>query len=93
MFMSDGCFIAILLGLQPGYTKYCCFCVNGTVLQDMKITLKRSGKKKHFESRYKKCEAPPLVETSKILLSLLHIKLGLIENYVKAMNQDGAAFK
>jgi len=38
--------IAILLGFQPGY-KYCCFfCVNGTVVQDMNITLKRTGQNK-----------------------------------------------
>ena len=35
----------------------------------------------------------PLVEASKILLPPLHIKLGLMKNFVKAMNQDGAAFK
>ena len=35
----------------------------------------------------------PLVDATKILLPLLHIKLGLMKNFVKAMNQDGAAFK
>ena len=34
------------------------FCVNGTVMQDMNITLKGVVEKKHFESRYKKCELP-----------------------------------
>ena len=47
-------------------------------------------KKKHFESRYKKCE---LVEASKILLPPLHVTLGLMKNFIKAMNQDGPAFK
>jgi len=37
--------ITILLGFQPDYTKYCCFCVNGTVVQDMNITLRRTGQK------------------------------------------------
>ena len=37
--------IDILLGLQPGYAKYCCFCVNEIVPQGMKIILKRSGQK------------------------------------------------
>ena len=35
----------------------------------------------------------PLVKASKILLPPLHIKLGLMKNFVKAMNQDGATFK
>ena len=37
--------IAILLGLQPGIQSIAVFCVNGTVVQDINITLKRSGQK------------------------------------------------
>ena len=35
----------------------------------------------------------PFVEASTILLPPLHIKLGLMKNFVKAVNQDKAAFK
>ena len=35
----------------------------------------------------------PFVKALKILLFPLDIKLGLMKNFVKAMNQDGAAFK
>ena len=51
------------------------------------------AKKKNFESRYKNVKHTPLIEASKILLPPLHIKLGLVKNFVKVMNQDGAAFK
>jgi len=37
-------------------------------------------------------ENQPLVELSKILLSSMHLKLGLMKNFVKAMNQEEAAF-
>jgi len=37
-------------------------------------------------------EYQPLVEPSKILLPSLHLKLGLMKNFVKAMNQGEAAF-
>jgi len=37
-------------------------------------------------------ENQPQVEPSKILLSSMHLKLGLMKNFVKAMNQDEAAF-
>ena len=37
-------------------------------------------------------ENQPLVEPSKILLPSMHLKLGLVKNFVKAMNQDEAAF-
>jgi len=37
-------------------------------------------------------ENQPLVELSKILLPSTHLKLGLMKNFVKAMNQEEAAF-
>jgi hypothetical protein len=37
-------------------------------------------------------ENQPLVETSKILLTSMHLKLGLMKHSVKAINQEDAAF-
>ena len=37
-------------------------------------------------------ESQPLVELSKILLSSMHLKLGMIKNFVREMNQVEAAF-
>jgi len=37
-------------------------------------------------------ENQPLVEPSKILLPSMHLKLGLKKNFVKAVNQEEAAF-
>jgi hypothetical protein len=37
-------------------------------------------------------ENQPQVEPSKILLPSMHLKLGLMKNFVKAMNQEKAAF-
>ena len=37
-------------------------------------------------------ENPALVEPSKILLPSMHLKLGLIKNFIKAMNEEEAAF-
>ena len=37
-------------------------------------------------------ENQPLVEPSKIVLQSMHLKLGLVKNFVKAMNQEEAAF-
>jgi hypothetical protein len=37
-------------------------------------------------------ENQPLVEPSKILLPSMHLKLGLMKNFVKAMNQGAAVF-
>ena len=57
-------------------------------MKDMKIVLKRSGQKGTKNDNY-----TPINKVSKILLSSLHIKLGLMKNFVKEMNQNGAAFK
>ena len=35
----------------------------------------------------------PLVDPKDVLLPPLHIKLGLMKNFVKGMNQEGRAFK
>ena len=40
----------------------------------------------------KNVKRPPLVESSKILLPPLSIKLGLMKNFVKAMDKTGAGF-
>jgi len=37
-------------------------------------------------------ENQPLVEPSKVLLPSMHLKLGLMKNFVKAMNQEESAF-
>jgi hypothetical protein len=37
-------------------------------------------------------ENQPLVDPSKILLPSMHLKLDLMKNFVKAMNQEEAAF-
>jgi hypothetical protein len=37
-------------------------------------------------------ENQPLVEPSTILLPSMHLKLGLMEKFVKAMNQEEASF-
>jgi len=37
-------------------------------------------------------ENQPIVELSKILLPSMHLKLGLVKNFVKAMNQGEVAF-
>ena len=34
----------------------------------------------------------PLVEPSKILFPSMHLKLGLVKNFVKAMNQEETVF-
>ena len=86
--------LGILLGLQKGNTKHPCF-----------LCLWDSGaRERHYKNAKwpaRKTLAPgspnilyePLVPHDKVLLPPLHIKLGLMTQYVKALNKEGSAFK
>ena len=86
--------VAILTGLQLGYTKYCCFlCERDSCTRHDHYVKKKWPKRSTLKAGTKNVKHTPLVVASKILLPLLHIKLGLKKNFVKAMGQDGAVFK
>ena len=92
---SNGDFkvIAILLGLQSGYTKYCFFlCGWDSRARDSHYVRKSWPKRQSLTPGFKNVAHEPLIESSKILLPPLHIKLGLIKNFVKALDVNGSAF-
>lgn len=86
--------ITMLLGQQSGYTKFPCF----LCLWDSRDR-NSHWKKKDWPSRdsllpgEKNVIRDSLVPSDKILLPPLHIKLGLIKQFVKSLNQAGACFK
>jgi len=85
--------IALLLGLQQGFTKYCCFiCEWHSRTQSLHYPRKDWLARKSLEPGIMNVENQPLVELRKILLSSMHLKLGLMKNSVKAMNQEEADF-
>lgn len=75
-----------------GYTKFCCFLCESD----------SHGKTNHYNKKIWPTRASlilwqnnvnvPLVEPSKILLRPLHIKIGLIKNFVKAIDRNGTGF-
>ena len=85
--------VAILAGLQLGYTKYCCF----LCLWDLRARSEHY-KKKHWPVRrdiepgQHNVTTLPLVPQVKIILPPLHIKLGLFKQFVKALNKDSPVF-
>jgi len=84
--------IALLLGLQRGFTKSCCFiCEWDNRAQSLHYSRKDWPARKSLQPGIMNMENQPLVEPSKILLPSMHLKPGLI-NFVKAMNQEEAAF-
>ena len=81
--------VALLLGLQQGSTKYSCFiCEGDSEARPLHYSRKDWPARKSLETGVMSVENQPLVEPSKILLPSMHLKLGLINNFVKAMNQE-----
>ena len=85
--------IALLLGLQHGFTKYCCFsCEWDSRARSLHYLRQYWSARKSLEPGIMNVENQPQVEPSKNLLPSTHLKVRLMKNYVKAMNQEEAAF-
>lgn len=86
--------ISMLLGQQSGYTKFPCFLCEWD----------SRDRKQHYEKQnwpirkalipgLKNVERKSLVDPKKILLPPLHIKLGLMKQFVRALPKEGECFK
>lgn len=86
--------ISLLLGQQGGYMKYPCFlCLWDSRADNMHYTKKVWPERTEFVPGSYSVKQEPLIDIKKILLPPLHIKLGLMKNFVKALDKDGKAFK
>lgn len=86
--------VAILLGLQLGFTKYCCFlCEWDSRARNLHYTVKQWPTRIQYTPGEKNVVHNSLVEPHKILLPPLHIKLGLMKNFVKALDKEGPGFR
>ncbi|KAK1791329.1 hypothetical protein P4O66_013345, partial [Electrophorus voltai] len=91
---SDLKVVALLMGLQLGYTKYCCFlCEWDNRACSLYYVKKDWLPRKCLKIGEKNVQHSALAEPDKILLPPLHIKLGLMKNLVKAMDRNGSVFK
>jgi len=85
--------IALLLGLQQGFAKYCCFiCEWDSRARSLHYSRKDWPARKSLEPGIMNVENQPLMKLSKILLPSMHLKVSLTKNSVKAMNQEEIAF-
>lgn len=84
--------IGLLLGLQGGYTKYSCFLCLWDSRADAEHYVKTSWPaRKRFIPGKENVLHKPLVRPEMVYLPPLHIKLGLMKNYVKALDKNGPA--
>lgn len=86
--------ITILLGQQSGFTKYPCFlCLFDSRDRQNHYKNKKWPDRKSLEPGSANVLQDPLVPAKKVLLPPLHIKLGLMKQFVKALNKDKDCFK
>ena len=92
-FCTDLKVITLLVCLELGYTKYICFLCLYDSLDDTNSFRKKHGNHVKFNSWKVELKTHTSGKfRKKVFLPLLHIQLGLIKTFVKAMNHDGAAF-
>ena len=85
--------IAIIMGMQLGFTKYCCFICEWDSRNRSVHYKERNWPKRKLTPGFKNVLNEPLVDPSKVLIPPLHIKLGLMKNFVKSMDKEGEGFK
>jgi hypothetical protein len=91
---SDLKVVALLMGMQCGYTRHSCFLCLWNSRDDAQHYKKKEWpKREHFIPGSENIKCNPIVASEKILLPPLHIKLGLMKNFVKGMNQEGDGFR
>lgn len=86
--------VALLLGLQLGYTKHMCFLCLWNSRDDKNHYKMRQWplRVEHTVGRYN-VQHKALVDPLKVYLPPLHIKLGLMKNFVVALDRDGDGFQ
>ncbi|UYV76216.1 hypothetical protein LAZ67_13003055 [Cordylochernes scorpioides] len=84
----------LLRGLQFGYTKFCCFLCEWDSRDRERHCIKKKSwpNRENFTLGHKNIVNPPLIDSENIYLPPLHIKLGLIKNFVKAMDRNASGF-
>lgn len=85
--------VAILRGMQLGYTKNMCFmCLWNTRFDGDQYSKRDWPLRGETRLQRNNIIQIPLVPIEKVLLPPLHIKLGIVKNFIKALKPDGNAF-
>ena len=86
--------ISVILGLQAGYTKHTCsLCLWDSRADNLHCTQISWLSRTNFTPGLQNVKSACLVDPQNILLLPLHSKLGLMKNYIKALDKDGPTFR
>ena len=84
----------MLLGQQSRFTKNPCFMYEWDSRNRSNLWIKRDWLLREFlPPGYRDILHPALVDRCNVILPPLHIKLDLINQFVKALHKEGACFK
>ena len=93
-FCCDLKVVALLLGMQTGYTKHMCFlCLWNSRDDKNHYILKNWPSRNLLAVGQQNAQHVLIVDYNKIFLPPLHIKLGLMEQFVTAMDQTNRGFQ
>ena len=86
--------VNFLLGQQSGYTKFhCCLCMWNSRTKEAHWEKVDWPRRENLTVGEANIINEPLVEREKIILPPLHIKLGLMKQFVKALDKEGNGLK
>ncbi|XP_076321485.1 uncharacterized protein LOC143230981 [Tachypleus tridentatus] len=86
--------VAFLMGLQGGSNKFpCYFCVWDSRDTAARYNRKHWPQQTEFSVGRNNVKCEPLVDLQTMLFPPLHIKLGLMKQFVTALDKESAAFK
>lgn len=86
--------VNFLLGQQHGFTKFPCFlCMWDSRARDKHWNQKEWPMRETLAAGMPNVQHDPIVSRDKIIFPPLHIKLGLMKQFVKALNTDGECFQ
>ena len=86
--------VNLLLGQQGGYTEYPCFlCLWDSRAKERHWTPKTWPQRKALQIGRENVVHVPLMPRDKIMFPHRHIKLGLMKQYVKALDKDEHRFR
>jgi hypothetical protein len=85
--------VALLLGMQLGYTKYCCFLCEWDSRDKKNHYVNELWPKRTSLTSGLRNAVNPFILLEIIYLPPLHIKLGLMKNFTKGMDTNGHTFE
>lgn len=92
LIVADLKVVAILMGLQSGYTKFCCFlCLWDSRAYSEHYTRATWPMRTELVPGTANVKFDPLVTEDRIIIPPLHIKLGLMSIFVRALGKDHPA--